>query len=111
MGPGKPYWKRPEGSTGALLGVLEGVEGELSKTCEAGTGTVTGEEVRRGARVEDGAIGAAVDSSFFLLLLSLPSPRREYMAAVAAAPAPALTAAMTARVALDISGLLVGGLD
>lgn len=36
------------------------------------------------------------------MVSGLRSERREYMAAVAAAPAPALTAAMTAMVAFDM---------
>jgi hypothetical protein len=59
----------------------------LVKTWEGGPGTGTGAE---------GLVATAVVTSGFL------SGRIENMAAVAAAPAPALTAAMTAMVAFDM---------
>jgi hypothetical protein len=87
MGPGKPYWKRPLGSTRAgCLSVLY-ESGRLGRGTGAGIGAAG---VRTVVVVVDVTVLVGVG---FLL---------EYIAAVRAAPAAALEAAMMARVALDM---------
>lgn len=84
-GPGKPYWKRPAGSTGA-------------KTCIGGPARICG--TGAGAEVVEGAEIAGDDA----ITGTFRSFLKEYIvAAVAAAPAVALTAAMTAIVVLDMA--------
>jgi hypothetical protein len=101
-GPGKPYSKRPAGSTGAFLAkpvaalVVVGTPVMVwLKTCETGTG----------AGALGGCIAVVEIAVVVTVLISgfLSEERREYIAAVAAAPAPALTAAITAKVAFDIA--------
>ena len=98
-GPGKPYWKRPAGSTRAAAeagtgGRGAGAGGGAEKTLDAGTvpGAVVDTEVVVAVVI---AVGTAVARSTGFA-------RREYIAAVTAAPVPALTAAMTAMVDLDM---------
>ena len=86
-GPGKPYWKRPAGSTGDMISL-------------AGSATGTGVRAEVVDVVEmavEEAIAAAAACAFF-------SDRVEYIAAVIPAPVAALAAAMRARVVLDIVG-------
>jgi hypothetical protein len=82
-GPGNPYWKSPAGSTGEAI--WDAAKG-LAIGAGAGTDIVD---------VADTAVEEATAWAFFSDLV-------EYMAAVTAAPVVALTAAMTARVVLDM---------
>jgi len=91
-GPGNPYWKRPAGSTGATANEVAGLD--------AGTG--------RFELVVDVVEIVVLEATAWTLF----SLRVEYIAAVAAAPAPALSAAMIAIVDLDIvreKRLKIGG--
>lgn len=84
-GPGNPYWKSPAGSTGEIISlVLRGRP----------PGTGAGTEVVEVAETE---VEDATAWTFFSDLV-------EYIAAVTPAPVAALTAAMIARVVLDILG-------
>lgn len=98
-GPGKPYWKRPLGSTRAFDGVVTGIA--------AGIGTGTGPVAVRVAEtvVEAGeetvvVVMDVVGGSFSL--------REEKRAAVAAAPVAAPAAATMAKVTLDMPAEGVG---
>jgi hypothetical protein len=89
-GPGKPYWKRPAGSTGwrrffDCIGI----------GTAAGTGAGSVVSVVDVAEIEVDVV--AIACAFF----SEPE-RVEYIAAVTPAPVAALTAAMIAKVVLDI---------
>lgn len=81
-GPGKPYWKKPDGSTGGMM-ALEG-KGDI------GTG---------GWGVVDVGEPTTVDTGDVETFRS----RVEKRAAAAAAPVSADTPATTAKVVLDIS--------
>lgn len=81
-GPGKPYWKRPAGSTGGRAVVGKGTL----------PGTGAGRFVVEVAEME---VEDATAWIFF-------SERVEYIAAVTPAPVAALTAAMIARVVFDM---------
>lgn len=86
IGPGKPYWKRPVGSTGGgRPSFIVGIVGIGPKT-GAGTEVVD---------VAETAVDDATACIFF-------SERVWYIAAVTPAPVAALTAAMIARVVFDI---------
>jgi energy-converting hydrogenase Eha subunit B len=88
MGPGKPYSKRPAGLTGALR-----VVGCDDQICCAGTGTA------------DGLGAAPVDTVVVVVVTILEGESflsGLIIAAVTAAPVPALTAAIIANVALDM---------
>lgn len=97
-GPGNPYSKRPAGLTGAATAAAAAAAGTGSgaaKTWAAGT-TGTGGVVAEAAdcwTVVEVVVVIVCAGSFL-------SDRM--MAAVTAAPVPALTAAMTAKVALDM---------
>lgn len=83
-GPGKPYWKSPAGSTGAVMARAPG----------KGTGAGrTADEVGEGG-VESTGVG--------LVFLSGVGLASDMLAAVTAAPVAALTAAMIANVVFDI---------
>lgn len=101
-GPGKPYSNRPAGLTGALrTAAAEGTgAGWATKTCEAGTGTGT-----EGEAAPVDVVVVVIDVAVVWVRGSFLSDRNT--AAVTAAPVPALTAAMIARVAFDM--VLVGG--
>ena len=80
MGPGKPYWRMPEGETGEMVAGLGGLPGEvLAGAVVVGLGVV----------VE--GLGCCFDLE-----------EEEKMAAVTAEPANAEAAAMRARVVLDM---------
>lgn len=81
MGPGKPYWKSPAGSTGEIISFA----GKKPVT-GAGTDVVDVAETD----VED-----AIACAFFSDLV-------EYIAAVTPAPVAALKAAIIAKVVLDM---------
>lgn len=81
IGPGKPYWNRPVGSTGALMGFSE--RGD----CRTAAGGI----------VELGEPAIGVEG----VVMALRS-RADNSAAVAAAPVRAETLAMIARVVFDI---------
>lgn len=88
-GPGKPYWKSPAGSTGALISL--GINGN-----GAGTGA------------EALVVVVDVDIVFWTVIARVFfSERVEYIAAVRPAPVAALTAAMIARVVFDILAVVV----
>ena len=89
IGPGKPYWKRPEGSTGAMISLAGRGPAGVGGKGEVGVGTF----------VDDVAGAVGVGGSF-------RSGREEKMAAVMAAPDAAEQAAMMANVVFDI---LAGG--
>jgi hypothetical protein len=91
-GPGKPYWKRPVGSTGGIISLAD--MGSVDGT-EAGTLVVD----FGAADVAD--VADATVCSFFSDLV-------EYMAAVTPAPVAALTAAIIASVVLDIVAAFPG---
>jgi len=108
-GPGKPYSNSPEGSTGKGPPRVAGAEVERPccwfggvKICLDGIGI--GAEV---AFVE--TVVVVVDDIVWLAVSSLRSDcdLNEYIVAVMAAPAPALAAAIIAKVVLDI--VLAGG--
>jgi hypothetical protein len=80
MGPGKPYWRIPEGETGEIVAGVGGLPGEVL------TGAVV---VGLGVVVED--LGCCFGLE-----------EEEKMAAVTAEPANAEAAAMRARVVLDM---------
>ena len=82
-GPGKPYWKRPAGSTGG--GSAEGASGRL-----------------RGAGAGIDAVGVADTDVVEATALTLFSVLEDNIAAVTAAPVAALTAAIMAIVVLDM---------
>lgn len=77
-GPGKPYWKRPAGSTGDIMSLPGRVPG-----------------MGAGAEVVDVVESAVEDGIAWVF-------RVEYMAAVIPAPVAALAAAIKAIVDLDI---------
>lgn len=79
MGPGKPYWKRPAGST---------------KGFSTGRGTATG----AGTEVVDVAETLVEEAA----ACTFVSARLDNIAAVTLAPVAALTAAIIANVAFDI---------
>jgi hypothetical protein len=85
IGPGKPYWKSPAGSTGGIISFP--AIGRL-----AGTGA--GREV---VEVADIVVDDFAAWIFF-------SERVEYIAAVTPAPVAALTAAIIAIVVFDMVG-------
>lgn len=89
IGPGKPYWNSPAGSTGGIISFP--AIGRL-----AGTGA--GREVVEVADIEVDDFAAWI---FF-------SERVEYIAAVTPAPVAALTAAMIAIVVFDMVGGVSG---
>lgn len=89
IGPGKPYWKSPAGSTGGMISLP--AIGRL-------VGTGAGREVVEVADIEVEDFAAWI---FF-------SERVEYIAAVRPAPVAALTAAMIAIVVFDMVGGLRG---
>lgn len=105
-GPGKPYSKRPDGSTGKRF-TAAGAEVDRPvcavcwfggvNICLAGIGI--GADPPAVGEVEN--VVVVVD---IVLLSGLRSDRNEYMVAVIAAPAPALAAAITANVVFDIVG-------
>lgn len=83
-GPGKPYWKRPTGSTGdmmSLAGMTPGI----------GAGAEVFEAVEVVASTVEDTVACAIFSD-----------RVAYIAAVIPAPVAALAAAIRARVVLDI---------
>lgn len=82
-GPGKPYWKRPDGSTGGIITVVA-----IGMVCGDGIGV----EVVEVAEIE--VLDAAAWTFF--------SERVEYIVAVMAAPDAALMAAMRAIVVFDM---------
>ena len=82
-GPGNPYWKSPAGSTGGMIAV-------------AGRGRAPG--YGAGTEVVDDAVTEVEDA----IACTFFSERVEYIAAVTPAPVAALTAAMIAKVVLDI---------
>ena len=84
-GPGNPYWKRPAGSTGAMMSFVW-------------RGTPPG--IGAGTEVVDVAETEVEDATACIFF----SERVEYIAAVTPAPVAALTAAIIARVVLDILG-------
>ncbi len=86
-GPGKPYWKTPDGSTGGMAGTLGS-----SRRMGMGGGGV----VRLGSLEIVVVVVEIVCVSWLLLPLML------YSAAVVAAPAAADAPAMRARVNLDM---------
>lgn len=93
-GPGKPYWNRPAGSTGERCFDCIGIG------TAAGTGGGSVVEVVEVAEIDVDVV--AIAWAFF-------SPERvEYIAAVTPAPVAALTAAMIARVVLDILNVFRG---
>ena len=81
-GPGKPYWKRPAGSTGAVRARAPGKG--------TGAGSVTEGE---------GGVDSTGGVGLVFLVVGL---ERDMLAAVTAAPVAALTAAMIANVVFDI---------
>jgi len=88
IGPGKPYWKRPAGSTG------EGVEGVVFG------GVWKGE----GPGIEGAELEVDVEAIVVVVVVwsFLSEERVEYIAAVTPAPVAALTAAIIANVVFDI---------
>lgn len=82
-GPGNPYWKSPAGSTGEMISLA-------CKGRPPGIGAGTEVVDVADTEVEDAAVCA-----FFSDLV-------EYIAAVTPAPVAALTAAIIAKVVLDI---------
>jgi hypothetical protein len=86
-GPGKPYWKRPAGSTGGIM-PLDSV------FCATGrdTGIGAGKDV-----VDDAVTDVELVTAWIFF-----SDRVEYMAAVIPAPVAAETPAMIANVVLDM---------
>lgn len=86
MGPGKPYWRMPEGETRETVVVVGVVP-------EAGDGGV----VLLGGVLGPGEVGVGLGACLGL-------EDEEKMAAVTAEPANAEAAAMRARVLLDILG-------
>lgn len=98
-GPGKPYSKTPEGSTGALDRAA-GADVERPPVCACGANTgLPGMGMGADAAGVVDTVVVVVDIVF---VSSLRSERRLYMLAVMAAPAPALAAAMIASVVFDI---------
>jgi hypothetical protein len=85
MGPGKPYWRMPEGETGEIVVGVGGLPG----TGESGEVLVGVVVVGLGVVVED--LGCCFGLE-----------EEEKMAAVTAEPANAEAAAMRARVVLDM---------
>ena len=83
IGPGKPYWKRPAGSTGDIISLAE-----RGRVPDTGAGT----------EVVDVAETAVEDANAWAFF----SDRVAYIAAVTPAPVAALTAAIIARVVFDI---------
>ena len=93
-GPGNPYWKRPAGSTGAMgSGTPEGV-------WMCGCGRFDGIGSAGGAPVVVTVVVVVA-----ACWLGLESARREYIAAVNAAPPPALRQAIMAT---DFDMVVVG---
>ena len=88
MGPGKPYWKRPEGSTGAAAARA------LESIAPIGTGVAWGDSAFAGTAVVGVVAVTACEGSCRLLM-----PK---MAAVVAAPTAADAPATAARVNLLI---------
>jgi hypothetical protein len=86
MGPGKPYWRMPEGETGETVAGVGGLPG----TGESGEVLVGAVVVGLGVVVED--LGCCFGLE-----------EEEKMAAVTAEPANAEAAAMRARVVLDMA--------
>ena len=87
IGPGKPYWRMPEGETGEIVARVGGLPG-----------TGEGREVLIGAVVvELGVVVEGLGCCFGL-------DEEEKMATVTAEPANAEAAAMRARVVLDMMG-------
>lgn len=84
MGPGKPYWKTPVGSTGARAVRLRG----------AGPGMAAGGAVVEVWEAMEGMGAVVVGRDWFL---------EENKAAVTAAPEAADTPAMMARVVFDMA--------
>lgn len=80
-GPGKPYWKRPAGSTGDMI-----------SPAGIGTGIGAGADV---VEVAETVVAETKGAGFF-------SDRVEYIAAVIPAPVAALAAAIIAKVVLDM---------
>jgi hypothetical protein len=87
MGPGKPYWRTPEGKTGEIVAGVGG----LLRTGESGEVLIEAVVVGLGVVVED--LGCCFGLE-----------EEEKMAAVTAEPANAEAAAMRARVVLDMVG-------
>lgn len=56
MGPGKPYWKRPAGSTGEPVGAGRPEDAGGAKTWEGGTATGAGTE---GAKRDEAVVEVA----------------------------------------------------
>lgn len=98
MGPGKPYWKRPAGSTGGIMG-----PGGPSRR---GTGRGAGGVVRvpGGATV---VVVAAIVWPGCSFLLPMPN-RAAVVAAPTAAEAPATTAMVNLDMATGVAGIQAG---
>ena len=96
-GPGKPYWKIPDGSTGGIMG--PGMVGSSWRTPASGRSTPV--RVALGIVVVVGVV--VVVASFGVCLLDPPNP---YIAAVVAAPTAADAPATMASVNFDM--LLAG---
>ncbi len=83
MGPGKPYWKSPAGSTGGIISFAD-------RGRDPGIGA--------GTEVVEVADTEVLDFAAWIFF----SERVEYIAAVRPAPVAALTAAIIAIVVFDI---------
>jgi hypothetical protein len=85
MGPGKPYWRMPEGETGEIVAGVGGLSGRG----DGGEVLIGAVVVGLGVVVEDLGCGFGLEDE-------------EKMAAVTAEPANAEAAPMRARVVLDM---------
>lgn len=83
-GPGKPYWKSPAGSTGAVMARAPGKGTGAGRVADA---------------VGEGGVESVGGVGLVFLVVGLA---RDMLAAVTAAPVAALTAAMIANVVFDI---------
>jgi len=95
-GPGKPYWKTPEGSTGGMKGTVR--SSRRTGSGRGGAGVV---------RVAPGEVTVVVVVVIACTSSGLLRPPKPYRAAVVAAPTAADVPATIARVNLDM--LLAGG--